>query len=173
MRLQGLPRPLGHDHESWPPGPCPVTTELSGLMTRQGWWPGGCPPLPVGSAPERGVPLSGGSSCYAGADVPWRSGLIPPSDRIDPGDVLPAHRRCEATCDSRPEGGLVTAGADPPSMLVADCAGSPGAGRRECATGHDRRPGHRGAPRMGWLHSERGCGMPASRARTSVSRYRR
>src|SRR5215470_15949938 len=69
---------------------------------------------------------------------------LPPSNWIDPGDVLPAHRRAKrpviAAC-VRP----VTAGAEPPLLLTVHALD----------------------------HSERGCGMPASRARTSVSRYRR
>ena len=85
-----------------------------------------CPPwraaCPGGRLLSRGRRCPGGFAAAGGCA--WRPGRVPLGDRIDPGDVLPAHRRCEATCDSRPERGLVTAGADPPSLLTEDCATS-------------------------------------------------
>src|SRR5215469_9126040 len=66
----------------------------------------------------------------------------------------------------------MTAGADPPSVLLADCCAVQARGLQVARRGQSR-------VRLPWCaalertYSGRGCGMPASRARTSVSRYRR
>ena len=71
-----------------------------------------------------------------------------------------------ATADCAPLRGAFAAGADPPLIVLSALAALP-------ARQYDEHPWRYPARSAARCHSERCCGMPASRARTSVSRYRR
>ncbi len=84
--------------------------------------------------------------------------------RIDPGDITGLELLIASNAKRAPQCGVLTAGVDPPKLLTDVAA-------RVRHDGAGRCPGTaRPRPRP---HSERCCGMPARRARTSVSRYRR
>src|ERR1700735_3367488 len=90
---------------------------------------------------------------------PWEAGSPP---------ALPHPRQalCERPVRTRPSSGAIAAGADPPLFLLSPPW--PPSRTSPCAF-----PGCTIARFAARFHSERCCGIPASSARTSVSRYRR